>query len=158
MTSTRLILLVYCTLVIGAVLIVPWTYTRGEIRYEREFAFLLADMGRKSIDYGMIALELVALTCLAGIAYLLRDYFDKLPGAYSWILEKLHEAKPSQEDQVTFDGRIPSTAYWENFWDKEIIFPGWHITRLRAVMLSLLGLIILIVIVDVIFSPRNPPK
>ena len=139
-------------------MIVPWSYTRGEIRYERKFAFLFADMGRMSIDYGMIVLELVALSCLAGIAYLLRDYFDKLPAAFSWALEKRQTAKPPPEDQITAEERHAAKVYWDSYWGKELVCLGWHITRFRAVMLFLLGLVILIVIGIENGSPRIPPK
>ena len=130
MTSTRLILLVYCILVTGAVLIVPWTYTRGEIRYGREFAFLLADMGRMSIDYGMIALELVVLSCLAGVAYSLQDYFDKGVLARTWIWTKR---------RIIVDAVVSS---WNRYWDEELKVFRWRLSR-RAIFLGVSVIVIL---------------
>lgn len=117
LTRTRLILLVYCALVTGVVLIVPWTYTRGEVRFGRQYAFLFADMDRMSVDYGMIALELVVLSCLAGVAYLLQDYFDKYAVSVTGIWRKR---------RVITDAAASS---WNRYWDEELKFFRWRLSR-----------------------------
>jgi cell division protein FtsL len=132
LTKTHLILLIYCILIVCAASIVPWSYVRRNTRYEIEFAFLLADKTPKSIDYGIIALELVALSGLAGIAYLLRDYFEKLPVAFLWVPEKWQTPKSSPEDRVAAEEKQAANVYWDSYWNKEFIFLNWRLTRLQA--------------------------
>lgn len=105
-------------------------------------------MGRKSVDYGMIGLEVVALSCLAGIAYLLRDYFDKVHLVFSWALDKSELAIPSQEeDRLTHERKKAAKTYWERYWDDDLVFLGCHVTRYRIVI-WFIGLIILVYLVN----------
>ena len=145
---STLIILIYSILLACTVLIVPWTYTKGEIRYEREFAFLFTNMGRKSIDYGMIVLEVVALSCMASVAYLLREYFDNISMLFYRLSKKPTTVKlPHIDDGSTAEERKASKAYWEKYWDEDLVFAGRHLTRYRIVM-WFIGCLILIYLVS----------
>ena len=76
---TKFILAAYCATVTLFVLIVPWSEVRRNVRIDREYAFLLSELPRKSIDYGMVALEITAVTAVAVISYLFRESLGQLP-------------------------------------------------------------------------------
>lgn len=92
-------------------------------------------MGRKTIDYGMVVLEVVALSSLAGIAYLLSAYFDRFRVSFSRALETPESMKSyKQNDAVVAEKREVAKAQWEGYWDEELVFLGWHFTRYRIVI------------------------
>lgn len=77
--ATKIILGVYCVTVTFLVLIVPWSFVKRDVRFDTEYSFLLSEVPGKSIDYGMIALEITAVTAVAAIAYVFRGSLGQLP-------------------------------------------------------------------------------
>lgn len=77
--ATKIILATYCTTVTLIVLIVPWSRVRRDVRFDREYSFLLSEPPGKSIDFGMIALEITAVSAVAVISYLFREPIGQLP-------------------------------------------------------------------------------
>jgi hypothetical protein len=68
----RLILIIYLTAVLLVILFIPW---RVDSRFyvDRSVEFLFKPPIFGNIDYGMLVIELVAVTALAGIVWLLQD-------------------------------------------------------------------------------------
>lgn len=114
---TRLILLVYLASSVCAVLIVPWSYVQGNIRFDTEYAFLLAEMQPRTIDYGLISLELVALTGLAGIAFLLRDQLKGLETSVSNFQERIASSLSR------------ARTSWDRYWREELRVFRWRLSR-----------------------------
>ena len=78
---TRLIFGLYCAAIALAVLFVPWSGYRGGRRYWTGYSFVFGTKLEQSgwvIEYGMVGLELVAITAIAGICYVLRDRLDAI--------------------------------------------------------------------------------
>ena len=118
MPIIRLILLVYCSLVVCAVVIVPWSYERDGIRQSTGYAVFFSDaMYGKSIDYGRVALEIVALTGLAGIALLLQEHLKGLEKSVSNLRERI--AISLSETKTC----------WNRYWDEELRVFRWRLSR-----------------------------
>lgn len=159
MTRTvQIILIVYCVLVVCAVLVVPWSYTRGDARFDTEYAFLLSDMDRKSVDYGRVTLELVALSGLAAITYLLRDHLERLPVVFARLRQQAGGAFADKDPLRSPDLRISlekssSQLYWEQYWNARVQFCGFQVPRRwRFAILAILCLLIVVTVLGTLSS------
>ena len=129
---TRLILVSYCVALICCALFVPWSYHRDGISYQTEYAYIFSDMGRKSIDYGRIGLELISFTGIAGIAYLLQEQFDRIAKKMkSPVTAATEKTKESYKDMKTYLAELK--LYW---FGEEVLCPNKHvaITRFRIIL------------------------
>ena len=123
--TVKVILICYCLAITTMATIVPFSYTQRGVRYEREYTFILSTPDEKSIDYGLIVLELIAATGITALAYLTRELWAGQSGKLKAALSKSRD-----------------------YWTTERIAPfgtslAFRCTRLRYVVFSSVILLLL---------------
>ena len=75
MNNTRkIILIVYCLLVVIASIYVPWRFViEGKQFSINYYTFIWSPLSPAVVDFQRVILELVAITAIAGVALLLGD-------------------------------------------------------------------------------------
>jgi len=83
--TQRIVIVAYCAAIACAVLYVPWIvqkqYPNGVIaNIDIGYAFILSSPlpGYAIINYGVVLLEIAAITAVAAIAYIFRDKLSKI--------------------------------------------------------------------------------
>lgn len=82
MKNPKIIIVGYCIVVLLAVSIVPWELRMnresfsGKISHGYHFIFN-PPTGLSTIDYGKVALEIIAITCIAVLLYIMCDKLKK---------------------------------------------------------------------------------
>lgn len=125
--ATKIIIAIYCATVLLLVLIVPWSIVRRGVRFDREYSFLLSEQPGKSIDFGLIALEITAVSAVAVIAYLCRESPGQLP------LDRLRDNANKLERKIKF--------YW---YDESIALLGLGNKRFRCSRITMLLLAVIL--------------
>ena len=71
----RIIIIIYCLLVIMASIYVPWRFIiEGKEFSINYYTFIWSPLSPAVVDFQRVILELIALTALAGAAWLLVDF------------------------------------------------------------------------------------
>jgi len=71
----RIIIIVYCLLVIIASIYVPWRFIiEGKEFSINYYTFIWSPLSPAVVDFQRVILELIAITALAGVAWLLVDF------------------------------------------------------------------------------------